>query len=154
MDTSKAIYELRKRKGLSQEEFAERLSMTRQAVSRWERGETVPTTDNLKLMASTFGVAVDYLLGRPSAFCQSCGMILSDDNDRGTESDGSPSSDYCAYCYRNGAFTEDVSIDEMIENNLRHLDEWNRENGQSFSPEEARRALMEYLPTLKRWEKD
>ena len=53
-----------------------------------------------------------YLLGRPSAFYQSCGMILSDDNDRGTESDGSPFSDYCAYCYRNGAFTEDVSIEK------------------------------------------
>ena len=47
MDTSKAIYELRKWKGLSQEEFAERLSMTRQAVSIWERGETVPTTDTV-----------------------------------------------------------------------------------------------------------
>ncbi len=122
MDTSNAILELRKWKGLSQEDFAQRLSVTRQAVSRWETGETVPTTDNLKLIAETFDVTVDYLLGLPSAFCQSCGMILSKDTDRGSEADGSPSQDYCCYCYQHGAFTEDLSVDEMIEHNLRNLD--------------------------------
>ncbi len=153
MDTSNAILELRKWKGLSQEDFAQRLSVTRQAVSRWETGETVPTTDNLKLIAETFDVTVDYLLGLPSAFCQSCGMILSKNTDRGSEADGSPSQDYCCYCYQHGAFTEDLSVDEMIEHNLRNLDEYNSQTGQEFSPDDARQALAEYLPNLKRWKR-
>ncbi len=78
-------------------------------------------------------------------------MILSSEKDRGSEKDGSPSHDYCRWCYENGEFSEKCTISEMIEHNLRNLDEYNRETGQSFSPEEAEKALREYLPTLKRW---
>ena len=62
METKTSILELRKRRHWSQDELAEKLAVTRQAVSRWENGETVPNTDTLKLMAQIFEVSVDYLL--------------------------------------------------------------------------------------------
>ena len=71
METKTAILELRKRRHWSQDELAEKLAVTRQAVSRWENGETVPNTDTLKLMAQIFEVSVDYLLGQPAQLCQS-----------------------------------------------------------------------------------
>ena len=49
METKNVIYELRTGKGMSQDELAEKLFVTRQAVSRWENGETVPNTETLKL---------------------------------------------------------------------------------------------------------
>ena len=52
MKTKEAILQLRKSLGLSQEEFADKLFVTRQAVSRWENGETVPNSDTLQLIAS------------------------------------------------------------------------------------------------------
>ena len=48
METKNVIYELRAGKGMSQDELAEKLFVTRQAVSRWENGETVPNTETLK----------------------------------------------------------------------------------------------------------
>lgn len=104
METKTAILELRKRRHWSQDELAEKLAVTRQAVSRWENGETVPNTDTLKLMAQIFEVSVDYLLGQPAQLCQSCGMVLRDDGDKGTERDGSTCEEYCAFCYQRGAF--------------------------------------------------
>ena len=102
METKTAILELRKRRHWSQDELAEKLAVTRQAVSRWENGETVPNTDTLKLMAQIFEVSVDYLLGQPAQLCQSCGMVLRDDGDKGTERDGSTCEEYCAFCYQRG----------------------------------------------------
>ena len=49
METKNVIFELRTKKGLSQEELAQKVMVTRQAVSRWENGETVPNTETLKL---------------------------------------------------------------------------------------------------------
>ena len=48
METKDIILELRTKKGMSQEELAEKVFVTRQAVSRWETGETVPNTETLK----------------------------------------------------------------------------------------------------------
>ena len=59
METMEAILELRKKLNISQDEFARRLSVTRQAVSRWENGDTIPNIDTLKLIAETFEVSVD-----------------------------------------------------------------------------------------------
>lgn len=75
METKEMILKLRKSLDLSQDEFAGRLFVTRQAVSRWENGDTIPNTETLKLIAETFQVSVDYLLGHPARLCQSCGMI-------------------------------------------------------------------------------
>lgn len=54
METKDVILELRTKKGLSQEELAEKILVTRQAVSRWENGETIPNTETLKLLSSFF----------------------------------------------------------------------------------------------------
>ena len=79
METKDAIRALRVEKGLSQEELAERVFVTRQAVSRWETGETVPNTEALKLLSEQFGVSINALLGTPQRrFCQCCGMPLED----------------------------------------------------------------------------
>ena len=52
MDTKTVIYELRTKHGLSQDELAQKVFVTRQAVSRWENGETVPNTETLKLLSN------------------------------------------------------------------------------------------------------
>lgn len=53
---------LRKQKGLTQMELAEKLNVSRQAISRWEVGAAVPSTDNLKVLGELYEVPVDYLL--------------------------------------------------------------------------------------------
>lgn len=151
METKEAILELRNNLNLSQNEFAERLFVTRQAVSRWENGGTVPNTDTLKLIAKTFDVSADYLLGRPIGQCQSCGMILIKNSDKGTEGDGRKSEEYCAFCYQQGRFVQDLTIEELIEHNLQDLDRWNQETGLHLTEQEARAELQKFLPTLKRW---
>ena len=80
METKTAILELRKRRHWSQDELAEKLAVTRQAVSRWENGETVPNTDTLKLMAQIFEVSVDYLLGREGRPEPSAGRAVTFDD--------------------------------------------------------------------------
>ena len=56
------LYEIRRGAGLSQEEFAEKLGVSRQAVSKWERGEAYPDTENLIVISEMFGVTIDELL--------------------------------------------------------------------------------------------
>ena len=65
METKNVIYELRTGKGMLQDELAEKLFVTRQAVSRWENGETVPNTETLKLLSRLFDVSINTLLGSP-----------------------------------------------------------------------------------------
>lgn len=62
MRLSEKLASLRKEKGLTQLDLAERLSVSRQAISRWEVGTAVPSTDNLKVLSDLYGVSVDYLL--------------------------------------------------------------------------------------------
>ena len=56
METKDIILDLRTKQGLSQEELAERVFVTRQAVSRWETGETTPNVETLKLLSRLFDV--------------------------------------------------------------------------------------------------
>lgn len=62
MKLSEKIYYCRKKNGLSQEALAEKLSVSRQAVSKWETGESEPEISKLKLLAEAFGVSTDWLL--------------------------------------------------------------------------------------------
>ena len=81
MDTKQVILELRTKKGMSQNELAEKVFVSRQAVSRWENGETVPNTETLKLLSEVFDVSINTLLGSPrKLICQCCGMPLEDDD--------------------------------------------------------------------------
>ena len=107
METKNVIYDLRTKMGLSQEELAEKVYVTRQAVSRWENGETVPNTETLKLLSGLFGVSINTLLGSPTAlYCTCCGMPL-EDSFISREKDGFLNEDYCKWCYADGDFTLD-----------------------------------------------
>jgi len=107
MDTKDIILELRTKKGLSQDELAEKLFVTRQAVSRWEKGETTPNTETLKLLSKLFDVSINTLLGSPRQMvCHCCGMTL-DDASTSKETDGVFNEEYCKWCYNEGEFTLD-----------------------------------------------
>ena len=80
METKNIILKLRTERGMSQDELADKIMVTRQAVSRWENGDTVPNTDTLKLLSKEFDVSINTLLGEPrKLICQCCGMPLTDD---------------------------------------------------------------------------
>ena len=151
METHVVLADLRKSNGLTQDEMAERLFVTRQAVSRWETGVTTPNPTTLKLISSQFKISIDSLLVQESV-CQSCSMPLTDIEQIGTESDGGISTDYCSHCYQDGSFTSSRSMQEMIETNLRFLDHWNASQGTSYTEDEARKILTIHLATLKRWQ--
>ena len=78
--------------------------------------------------------------------CQSCGMPLREEL-YGTNSDGSKTETYCKYCFQNGVFSFEGTMEEMIEACIPHMA--TEETG--MSPEQARTLLCEVLPTLKRW---
>lgn len=79
-------------------------------------------------------------------FCQSCAMPMTEEL-FGTEKNGSKNEDYCKYCYENGKFTADVTMDQMIEICVPHM----LENNPEMTEEQARSMMNEFLPHLKRW---
>ena len=127
MDTKDVIYELRTKNGMSQDELAEKVYVTRQAVSRWENGDTVPNTDTLKLLSRLFNVSINTLLGAPrQLICQCCGMPL-DDSIIGTDKDG--------------------AMDELIEVCVGHM------ANENFTEEQARKYMKKMLPKLDYWKR-
>ncbi len=106
MNTKEVLYQLRMKNGMSQDALAEKVFVTRQAVSRWETGETVPNTETLKLLSQVFDVSINTLLGAPrKLICQCCGMPMEDDTIIGRDHDGSLNEDYCKWCYADGTYT-------------------------------------------------
>ena len=104
METREILLKLRAKHGLSQEELAQKVYVTRQAVSRWETGETTPNPETLKLLSRLFDVSINTLLGSPrQLFCQCCGRPLEDDI-ISHEPDGAMNEEYCKWCYANGQF--------------------------------------------------
>ena len=144
MDTKDVIFQLRTQKGLSQDELAEKLFVTRQAVSRWETGETTPNTETLKLLSAFFDVSINTLLGAPRQLvCQCCGMPL-DDSTLSREPSGEFNEDYCKWCYTDGEFKYS-SKEQLIDFCVAHMasEQW---------PAEQIRAHMEaVVPHLKHW---
>ncbi|MEE0873565.1 MAG: zinc ribbon domain-containing protein [Ruminococcus sp.] len=146
MNTREIIYELRTKNGLSQDELAEKVFVTRQAVSRWENGETVPNTETLKLLSNLFGVSINTLLGAPrQLFCQCCGMPLEDEI-IGRNQDGTLNEDYCKWCYADGEYTYS-DMDELIEVCIPHMVK------EGFSEDQARAFMKEQLPKLDYWKR-
>ena len=95
METKDVLYALRTKRNMTQDELAEKVFVTRQAVSRWEKGETVPGPETLKLLSGFFNVSINTLLGSPQTLiCQCCGMPLEDEI-IGRNRDGSMNEDYC-----------------------------------------------------------
>ena len=146
MNTKEVIYELRTKNGMSQDELAEKVFVTRQAVSRWENGETVPNTETLKLLSELFGVSINTLLGAPRQLvCQCCGMPLEDEL-IGKNQDGTLNEDYCKWCYADGEYTYS-DMDELIDVCIPHMVK------EGFSAEQARAYMKEMLPKLDYWKR-
>ena len=146
MDTKDVILQLRTQKGLSQDELAEKLFVTRQAVSRWETGETTPNTETLKLLSAFFDVSINTLLGAPrQLICQCCGMPL-DDPTTSKEPDGAFNEEYCKWCYDGGTFRYS-SPEQLIDFCVEHM------ANENWSKEQVRAHMEAVVPNLKHWQK-
>ncbi len=146
MKTKDIILELRTQKGLSQDELAEKIFVTRQAVSRRENGETTPNTETLKLLSKLFDVSINTLLGSPrKLICQCCGMPLEDDT-IGRDRDGALNEDYCKWCYADGTYTYS-NMDELINVCVGHM------ANENFSEAQARSYMKDLFPALDYWKR-
>lgn len=144
MEPKDVIAALRREKGLSQEQLADRLYVTRQAVSRWENGETVPNTETLKRLSAVLDVSINTLLGAPRRLvCQCCGMPL-EDATMSREPDGTFNEAYCKWCYADGTFAY-ASREELTEFLVGHM------ASEAWPPEQVRAYLEEMLPKLDHW---
>ena len=144
METKEILLKLRNKAGLSQEELAEKIYVTRQAVSRWETGETLPNTETLKQLSRLYNVSINTLLGSPrKLICQCCGMPLEDEI-MSKEKDGSINEDYCKWCYKDGNFTYNdmESLISFCENTM---------SNETFSKQQVRNYMSNLLPKLKHW---
>ena len=146
MNTKDVLHELRTRSGLSQDDLAEKVFVTRQAVSRWENGETVPNTETLKLLSKIFNVSINTRLGSPHPLvCQCCGRPL-DDSILGRNRDGSLNEEYCQWCYADGTYTYS-DMDELIKICIPQMVK------QGFTEDQAREYMKQKLPTLDYWKR-
>lgn len=146
METKDIIREYRTKNGLSQEELAEKLYVTRQAVSRWENGNTIPDTQTLILLSEIFDVSVNTLLGSPrKLICQCCGMPL-DDTTISRDTNGSFNEKYCKWCYTDGKFMF-KDIEELLDYLTEHMPVEN------MSAEQKRSYFREQLEKLDYWKK-
>ena len=146
MNTKDILYGLRTKHGLSQDELAEKVFVTRQAVSRWETGETTPNTATLKLLSGLYDASINTLLGSPRRLvCQCCGMPL-EDSILGRNKDGSLNEDYCQWCYADGTYTYS-DMDDLIDVCVGNM------TGEGFSEEQARAYLKQKLPELDYWKR-
>lgn len=147
METKNIVLQLRTQKGMSQDELAEKIMVTRQAVSRWENGETVPNTETLKLLSKEFDVSINTLLGEPrKLICQCCGMPLEDDAILSHNSDGTFNEDYCKWCYADGTYTYS-DMDELIDVCAKQM------VNENCSEAQARAYMKELLPKLDYWKR-
>ena len=146
METKEILFDLRTKHGLSQDELAEKLFVTRQAVSRWENGDTVPNTDTLKLLSGLYNVSINTLLGAPrKLICQCCGMPL-EDAIIGRNADGTLNEDYCRWCYADGTYTYS-DMDELIDVCVKNM------ANEGFPEEQACDYLKQTLPRLDYWKR-
>ena len=146
METKDILRQLREKNHLTQDQMAERVMVTRQAVSRWETGETQPNTDTLKILSKEFDVSINTLLGSPRQLvCQCCGMPLNEDSMISHEPDGSFNEDYCKWCYTDGefAYKDKASLIDFLIGHMPNPEQ---------QPEDERRVQYDqYLSLLKHW---
>lgn len=146
METKDVLLELRKKSRLTQDELAEKTFVTRQAVSRWETGETVPNVDTLKLLSKLYNVSINTLLGSPRRLiCQCCGMPLEDET-TSKEPDGSFNEAYCKWCYTDGKFVYS-DLGELVDFLVEHT------SNESWPADKARSFYEEQLPQLNHWKR-
>ena len=146
METKDILRSLREKNKLTQDQMAERLMVTRQAVSRWENGDTQPNTDTLRILSKEFNVSINTLLGSPrQLICQCCGMPL-DDSIIGRNEDGSLNEDYCQWCYADGTYTYS-DMNDLIRVCVPNMMQ------QGFTEEQARTYMQQMLPSLDYWKR-
>ena len=146
METKDILRSLREKNKLTQDQMAERLMVTRQAVSRWENGDTQPNTDTLRILSKEFNVSINTLLGSPrQLLCQCCGMPL-DDSIIGRNEDGSLNEDYCRWCYADGTYTYS-DMNDLIRVCVPNMMQ------QGFTEEQARTYMQQMLPSLDYWKR-
>ena len=138
---------VRKEKGVTQEELARKVYVTRQAVSRWETGETTPSIDMTKLIAQALDVPVMRLLDLPQEpACQCCGTPFSVPNmPKGSDANGSENASYCKWCYDDGKFAY-ATMEDVIEASAPYLAQ-----ASGVSLDEAVSFMGVLLPTLDHW---
>lgn len=138
---------LREKKGMTQDQLSAAVLVTRQAVSRWETGETVPGTETLKLLSKVFDVSINTLLGAPQHLvCQCCGMPLDNDADISREPDGTVNEEYCKWCHPDGgyAYQDMETLVDFLVTNF---------SGPQWPAEAARAYYQQALPKLRYWSK-
>ena len=146
METKDVLVALRKKHNLTQEQLAEKLFVTRQAVSRWETGETTPGPDALRLLSRSFDISINTLLGSPRRLiCQCCGMPLTDEC-VSREPDGFFNEDYCKWCYADGKFVY-TSLDSLVDFLVDHM------SNAEWSKADARKFFEAQLKELSYWKK-
>lgn len=146
METKDILLELRKKNNLTQDELAEKLFITRQAVSRWESGETTPNIETLKSLSTLFDVSINTLLGSPrKLICQCCGMPL-DDGTISREPDGAFNEEYCKWCYADGKFVY-TDLGQLTDFLVEHM------SNENWPAQQARTYFEQQLPKLKHWSK-
>ncbi len=147
MAVNDILKNLREKHSLTQEQLAEKVMVTRQAVSRWETGETQPNTETLKLLSREFDVSINTLLGSPRQLvCQCCGMPLSEDEQISREPDGTFNEDYCKWCYTGGQWvyrTKEALLDFL----LSHMPD-----PAGLPDDERRKQYDAYLSQLRHWQ--
>ena len=89
--------------------------------------------------------------GQLPQFCQSCGMPLTREEDCGTNADGSINYDYCKYCYTDGHFLQEMTMDQMIEHCAQFVDEVNKNMPKPMTRDEYKQMMYGFFPMLKRW---
>ena len=94
-----------------------------------------------------------FQVGQLPQFCQSCGMPLARIEDCGTNADGSTNFDYCQYCYKDGRFLQECTMEEMIEHCSQFVDEVNKNMPKPMTKEEYKQMMQGFFPILKRWRK-
>ena len=144
METKDIILQLRTQMGLSQDALAEKIYVNRQAVSRWENGETIPNVEALKLLSQVFDVSINTLLGSPRQLvCQCCGMPL-EDATTSREPSGAFNEEYCKWCYAGGEFRY-TSKEQLIDFCVEHL------ANENWPAEQVRAHMEAVVPNLKHW---
>ncbi len=83
-------------------------------------------------------------------FCQSCGMPLTNEI-FGTNADDTPNEDYCIYCYKDGKFVQDMTMEQMINYCAQFTDEINKNSEQNLTVEQTKEQMRQFFPHLKRW---
>jgi len=141
MNLSLEIKKIRKLNNLTQKDFADKLFVTRQAVTRWEAGETTPTIETLKAIIDAFNIDANALFDSTSV-CQSCGRQLENLDDIGTNADRTANNDYCNPCITDGVLYPANSLDEWVDLCIEYMDD---------KSSEAKEQFKEHLKSLKRW---